>query len=365
VNGLQAALNGKANTTGPTNFTGTTTVANLTATGTVTIPNDSLTIARTSGLQAALDSKETRARFPITLGVGMTVPDWYMLGTLTLFDASAVRMCTLELTTQNPVGGFRAVVLRFSSNGGVFVKNTYDATPVAFNAHVQVQTTSHPSIYTLSSDLAVTQLSNTSYAFYVRIYPGVGTGFFSVLHTTGDSFTFEGVYTGTTRPAQGVHPDILAIASPDAIGAVPVLDPEVFGTLTCQDVAASGGLTVGGNSVINANLDLVSASSSRFLSVNAGITSWLMMRAPGLTAALMNDGNTFRMECQTLNKPMDFRVVNSSSVTLTPLQLYSNGVVNVGGNVTNNKVLVLYDFAPTASPATVSYTHLRAHETLS
>jgi hypothetical protein len=58
------------------------------------------------------------------------------------------------------------------------------------------------------------------------------------------------------------------------------------------------------------------------------------------------------MECQTLNKPMDFRVVNSSSVTLTPLQLYSNGVVNVGNNVTNNKILVLYDFAPTVSPAT-------------
>ena len=86
--------------------------------------------------------------------------------------------------------------------------------------------------------------------------------------------------------------------------------------------------------------------------MNAGITSWLMMKAPGLTAALMNDGNTFRMECQTLNKPIDFRVVNSSSVTLTPLQLYPNGVVNVGNNVTNNKVLVLYDFASTGSPAT-------------
>ena len=72
----------------------------------------------------------------------MTVATWYKLGTLTLSTISSARMFTLELTTQSPVGGFRAAVVRFSSNSRNFVRNTYDATPVAFNAHVHSQTTS-------------------------------------------------------------------------------------------------------------------------------------------------------------------------------------------------------------------------------
>ena len=61
----------------------------------------------------------------------MTVATWHKLGTLTLADATSARMFTLELTTQSPVGGFRAAVVRFSSNSGNFVQNTYDATLVA------------------------------------------------------------------------------------------------------------------------------------------------------------------------------------------------------------------------------------------
>jgi hypothetical protein len=38
-------------------------------------------------------------------------------------------MFELELTTQSPVGSLRAAVVRFTSNGGSFVRNTYDTTP--------------------------------------------------------------------------------------------------------------------------------------------------------------------------------------------------------------------------------------------
>jgi hypothetical protein len=58
------------------------------------------------------------------------------------------------------------------------------------------------------------------------------------------------------------------------------------------------------------------------------------------------------MECHTLNKPIDFRVVNSSSATLTPLQLYANGVVNVGNNATANKMLVLHESGAGDTPST-------------
>ena len=158
-------------------------------------------------------------QYTIVRAFMMTTATWYKLGTLTLADALAVSMFTLELTTQSPIGDFHVAVVRFSSNGGNFVRNTYDTTPVAFNAHVQAQTTSKNWFYDMSSDLAVTQLSNSSYAFYLKVYPDVGAGFFSVQHASGDSFTYEGLYTSTTRPAQGVHPTILAVATPDGIGA--------------------------------------------------------------------------------------------------------------------------------------------------
>ncbi len=57
TSGLQSSLDGKANLAGPTTFTGTTTCANLTATGTVTVPDGSFSVAKTSGLQSSLDAK--------------------------------------------------------------------------------------------------------------------------------------------------------------------------------------------------------------------------------------------------------------------------------------------------------------------
>jgi hypothetical protein len=232
-------------------------------------------------------------------------------------------MFTLELTTQSPVGGFRAAVVRFSSNGGNFVQNTYDTTPVAFNAYVQAQTTSKDWVFSFSSDLAVTQLSNTSYAFYLKVYPDTGTGFFSVQHASGDSFAFEGVYTSTTRPAQGVHPSILAVASPEAIGALPVAspnmtNPNVTGTLACQNVTASGTLGVTGASTL-------ASTTASSLTVN-GATTLVGNLGVGGTATFL--GNVALPRFQALLDPSLNGTVNAANLFGTSLNV--SGTTTLG-----------------------------------
>jgi len=201
----------------------------------------------------------------------MTAATWYKLGTLTLVNATAVRTFQLQLTTQSPVGVFRSAVVRFSSNSSNFVQNTYDTTPIAFNAYVQTQTTSTPWWYgTLSTDIAVTQLSNSSYAFYLKVYPDAGTGFFSVEHSTGgDSFLFEGVYTGTTRPANGIHPDIAPLVTAEQIGALPTGDPTATGLLTCQNFRATGTVDLPNDSLSISDVSGLQAS----LLAKANVTS--------------------------------------------------------------------------------------------
>ena len=184
------------------------------------------------------------AQYPITFGSGMTSATWYKLGALSL--TSGVRVFSLQVTTQSPLGGFRPAWIRFSTNNGNYVENSYDATPISFNAHVQVQTTSPGWWYdTLGTDIAVTQLSNTSYAFYLKVYPNIGTGFFSVQHSTGgDSFAFEGTYSSTTRPANGIHPTVAPLVTADQIGAASSSSPTITGTLSCQNLAASGTVSI-------------------------------------------------------------------------------------------------------------------------
>jgi hypothetical protein len=236
-------------------------------------------------------------QYTIVRAFMMTTPTWYKLGTLTLADALAVSMFTLELTTQSPIGDFHVAVVRFSSNGGNFVRNTYDTTPVAFNAYVQAQTTSKNWFYDMSSDLAVTQLSNSSYAFYLKVYPDVGAGFFSVQHASGDSFTYEGLYTSTTRPAQGVHPTILAVATPDGIGALPVVNPSmanpsVQGTLSCQNVTASGTLgvtgatTLAGTTASTLTVNGATSLQNATVSGTLGVTGVTTLGATNMTGLL-------------------------------------------------------------------------------
>ena len=189
-------------------------------------------------------------QYPITLGIGMTVPTWYKLGTLTLASGSFVRMFSLQATAQTYQGVPKQLFLDFVSNAGNPVQDTYDATPVAFNAYTRMQTTS-PEWYFdgFSTDVAVTQLSNAVYAFYLIVYPNTGTGFFTVRHAPGDSFLFEGVYTGGTRPANGVYPMGLPLTSVDQIGALPINNPTATGLLSCQNFKATGTVDIPANSL--------------------------------------------------------------------------------------------------------------------
>ena len=108
TSGLQAAIDARAALTGAA-FSGPVSCTNLTATGTVTIPNNSLSIARTSGLQAALDGKVQEYMLPDT---GDTM-QWCNLGTLTTVQNG--RLFRLRILTQAYFGNFYQATLNFSS----------------------------------------------------------------------------------------------------------------------------------------------------------------------------------------------------------------------------------------------------------
>ena len=177
------------------------------------------------------------AQYPIMGGAGLTGPTWYRMGTFSA--SSGVRMLRLDLLMQSPVGSFLSARLHFSTNDGAFAQNTYDTPPVAFNAYADMQTTS-PDWSSPGTDIVVTQLSNTSYAFFARVTPDNGVGFFTVYHATGDAFTFVGSSAGASRPANGVYPMVSQPFTPDQIGAASNFNPTVTGTLTCADLTSTG-----------------------------------------------------------------------------------------------------------------------------
>ena len=145
------------------------------------------------------------AQYQIMSGAGLTGPTWYRMGT---FNATlGIRMLRLDLVMQSPVANFMQASLIFSTNDGAFTQFTYDTPPANFNAWADMQTTSIDWFYsTLGTDIVMTQISNTSYAFFVRVTADNGVGFFTVRHSTGDAFTFVGTNAGSTRPSNGVYP---------------------------------------------------------------------------------------------------------------------------------------------------------------
>ena len=355
-----AALALKANLAGPTTFSGTTTVANLTAQGTVTIPDNALTIPKISGLQADLNARVRRYVLPDAGGT----EQWCQLGTLTTTQTS--RICQINVVTQNSVGNFLRANLYFTSSNDVDAQLAYDnSTPVFCFA--DLQTTSNIWGYA-ASDFAVTQISKTIYSFSLKLRVESGFGFFTVMTSSTDTFAYGGTLSPSWPPNASINPTMSNI-TPGMIGAgtqadmdlkAPLESPSFTGTLSAVDMNVSGSATFAnsvfnGASTINANLDVKSTNTSRFLTIDAlgaGSASWLTMKAPGLTAALTNNGTVFRMEAQTLNKNLDFRVVNGSSATLTPLQIYANGVVNVGNSASANKMLALHENAAADTPST-------------
>jgi hypothetical protein len=214
-------------------------------------------------------------------------------------------------------------------------------------AHAELQTTT-PSWDTIGQDFVVQRVSDTVYAIYFLNYPNHGTGFFSVQHPPGDAFSYSGTYHGTSLPPNGVHPMVLPLATPESIGAAPTDAATFTGTLTCQD------LTVSGTSTFNGQVDVLGTATTgnRIVTIDAPAsngTSFLYMKAKGatgLTGNLFNDGSVFGLKIDTPGRNMVCRVTNTSSVTLTPLQIYANGTVNVGEDLLNNKLLALKDNSP-------------------
>jgi hypothetical protein len=155
---------------------------------------------------------------------------------------------------QSPAGSFQPARLHFSTNNGSYVQNTYDATPVDFNAHAEMQVDSVNWFYALpDEDVAVQQNSNTSYAFYVRITATTRAGFFTVYHSTGDAFTFVGTTAGSSRPSNGVHPMVSQPVDPAMIGAAPTVNPNFTGTLTTQNLGVSNLVLLPNDSLTIAN----------------------------------------------------------------------------------------------------------------
>ena len=252
---------------------------------------------------------------------------------------------------------------------------TYDTPPQFFNAWAEVRTSSVDWFNsTLGTDLAITRNSDTSYTFWTKQYVFNDiTGWFYVQHAIGDSFTYVGQYPpiaqqGPTPPPNGVYPTVMLSVSTDMIGAAPTEDPTFTGTLACQNLTASGtatfnaiqNMSVSGTATFNTNITLQASAfgGSRFLFIDAphssGLASVQMTARGQMTGALSTDGSTFYMESQTLGKELNFRVVNSSAVTLTPLRIYANGAVNVGNNAVANKILILYEQNATDTPSSAT-----------
>jgi hypothetical protein len=59
------------------------------------------------------------------------------------------------------------------------------------------------------------------------------------------------------------------------------------------------------------------------------------------------------IQSETSNIPIQF-MVNNGTTNLTPLKINGNGVVHVGNNTANNKMLILYDQGTADDPATAT-----------
>ena len=288
---------------GPTGseFLTPVTMPSLTvATGPIGIPDASLSIAKTSGLQTALDSKaHVNVQYTLFPNVE-TQALWFELGTftsnLTLWASKVMRLqvCFQEETT----GTFRTATLCFSltDKSGTM---SYDTPSIAMDCYAEVQTDS-PDWWssTLSTDFAVKRITATSHMFFVKV-PGISSGslnfisgFFSVHHSAGDTFTYTGYYRSPTRPTNAFHPP--AKSTIDAS----MFDPNFTGeTVQCATLAATGSVTC----------NSVTATSS---------------------ASLRNLGCTGATFSGTVTLPQ-FQVLNSCQMigTTTATQIFANSLL--------------------------------------
>ena len=243
---------------------------------------------------------------------------------------SGYRLLRLDLTMQGPAANFMRSRLTFSTNNGVFAQNTYDAPPVAFNAWADLQTDSIDWYYSsLGTDVVVTQNSNTSYSFFVRVNPDNHVGFFTVYHSTGgDTFTFVGSNAGPSQPPNGIQPTVSQTLDPAMIGAASTNSPMIIGTASLQNARVSGTLGVTGatsltTATVSGNLSVVGAGS-----VNLPPGSLTIDNVANLQTALNNKATTgASASFTTLMATSSFTSASGSfTATSTP-----QNVINVSG----------------------------------
>ena len=301
-------------------------------------------------------------QYPIMSGSGLAADSWCLLGTFTA--SSGVRMLRLDLTTQTFPGTFQSARILFSTNNGVFVMNTYDTPPAQFNAWADVQTTSPEWFHgTLSTDIAVRQNSNTSYSFYLKITPNNGVGFFTVYHSTGDSFQFLGTNAGTTRPSNGVYPLLSQMLDHNMIDAASAHNPTFTGKVTCnnfestglttlKDFSASGFVALPPNAVaIESVAGLTSALNSKAPTQNPTFTGNVQLPQFQIVNNATLNGTTI---ASTINAAF-LLASNSFSSTYGTLNLAANSSQTAYTLAGSQRGFIFLDSDSTNASSTVAY----------
>jgi hypothetical protein len=279
------------------------------------------------------------AQYPIMSGAGLTGPAWYRLGNFTA--TSGVRMLRIDINMQSPAGSFQPARLHFSTNNGSYVQNTYDATPVDFNAYAEMQVNSVNWFYALpDADVAVQQNSNTSYAFYVRITSTTREGFFTVYHSTGDTFTFVGTNAGNTRPSNGVHPMVSQPVDPAMIGAAPTVNPSFTGTLSTQNLGVSNLVLIPNDSLTIANTaGLIGALAGK--ATLGGPANFSTLSLSGLLSGTTVAGTTL-IASSGFYSTTGFLTSTSSSQTIYQVGSSQRGLLVVDAEAPNSSSAVCF-----------------------
>ena len=180
------------------------------------------------------------------------------------------------MLTQHYYGGFRTAVLNFSTTNGVAVTVGYDGSLIA--AYADIQTTSAEwSAENLPGAWAVQELSQTSYAFWMRMPLFPGSGFFEAQISSTDVFTYSGTLTPSWPPNNSFNPTISNI-TPAQIGAATTADlalkanaasPTFTGVAQFSQVDVTGSIAFAGNLTGRPNSQLSAYSVKSVSSFNS------------------------------------------------------------------------------------------------
>ena len=120
-----------------------------------------------------------------------------------------------------------------------------------------------------------------------------------------------------------------------------------------QSIITSSGTTTN----INTDIYSTTTNSIRRLtleSTNSGGGAHLTLKCRNnFQSSIHQGGFGLYIQSETSNIPIEF-IVNNGTTNLTPLKIRGNGVVHVGNNTANNKMLILYDQGTADDPATAT-----------